>query len=302
MQDVQREEKEYEKLVEIIQKKVQNIEEYCHTFNDWPRSTYYGKINKVTDGTTGQQLYSWLYRSGFSKNEYRYLDIACENGKRTLDVLNELYEEYGKVKRKTRYDVEGKVIWVKFIQEYCSIYKTWPVCNVKTKNQKIRNGITCEQIASWLYRSGYSTNTFIYMDYVDENGILLKDILDDLYNKYCVNNNEFVDLSVIDVNVSNIIFNLYYKFIALETYYNNNRFLEYNNLLKNILDFINKYKLDINVNKVLSMFDLDNMEKIKYANNEYCNAIMRENKHELELYKLFRYYYKEMLETVIKSR
>ena len=80
---------------------------------------------------------------------------------------------------------------VKKIEEYCKKYQEWP--KYKKYAHAVSDGITSNQLASWLATSGYSKGKFKYTDVVDENGRLVKEILDELYTEYKLKKKEEYD-------------------------------------------------------------------------------------------------------------
>lgn len=75
-----------------ILKWIQELEEYCITFKEWPKSG--DKKHKTKDGTTAYQLYSWLKNSGYMQNEFKYRDIKLDDGTLLLDQIDSLHIIY----------------------------------------------------------------------------------------------------------------------------------------------------------------------------------------------------------------
>ena len=91
-----------------------------------------------------------------------------------LDMLND--------KIRDNRDSKRVLTWVHELEEYCKTYKSWPEYNNQT--YKLSNGTTSSQLYNWLRSSGYNKGEFKHIDVVDENGIKVIDIVNDLFSKY----------------------------------------------------------------------------------------------------------------------
>ena len=156
---------------------VHELEEYCELYKGWPKPN--DIQHKVSDGTTSSQLYSWLYTSGYSDGEFKHKNIVDENGNLVIDILNELFSKYGRVSRRSD---ENILLWASRIKEYCELYKDWP--KYVDYEHKVSDGTISRQLYAWLNSSGYNNGKFKYVDVVDEDGVKVIDIINDLFSKY----------------------------------------------------------------------------------------------------------------------
>ena len=156
-----------------ILKWIQELEEYCITFKEWPKSG--DKKHKTKDGTTAYQLYSWLNNSGYIKDEFKYKDIKLDDGTFLRDKLDNLSKQY------ERLNMYGDIMkWYSNLEEYCITYKEWPKQGDKIHTTKA--GITAYQLHHWLTR--YIQNEFKYKDIKLDDGTFLRDKLDNLSKQY----------------------------------------------------------------------------------------------------------------------
>jgi len=155
---------------------VKNLEEYCETYKEWPKQHVIDKVCK--DGTTSDRLSHWVSNFDYNSNK----NITDENGIFVKDIVDSLYKKYAKTKRGTNQSI---INYVENITEYCETYKEWPKQHVIDKICK--DGTTSNQLAYWLNQtSGYTHGQFKYNDIINENGVKVKEILDELYDKYKV--------------------------------------------------------------------------------------------------------------------
>ena len=159
---------------------VKRVQKYCETYGEWP-STGEESKEKSVSGLTSKQLYSWLSTHGYMNGNFEYAHITDDSGRYIKDILDELYNEYGKP---TIFSDKYVLEKVKQIQIYCEKYKVWPNRNANSKENVLDDGTTVEQLCGWLKRSGYLKGVFKYSDVKDENGKSIKEVLDDLYMKY----------------------------------------------------------------------------------------------------------------------
>ena len=169
--------------IEIIEK-VRKIQEYCKEYKEWPKKSREAQKNILKDGTTSKQLYCWLSDSGYTTNRFKYSGIKDETGKDIKETLDELYLKYGRINKKSD---ESKIIMVRKIQEYCKEYKEWPKKSKESHKNILKDGTTPVQLVQWLIYSGYTKGEFKYSEIKDETGRPIKEILDELYEKYVLN-------------------------------------------------------------------------------------------------------------------
>ena len=146
---------------------VKEIKEYCNVYHEWPTQH---NVKQIASGKTSEQLRQWLDRNGYNIGSFKYANEVDEDGRPLIEILDELYEIYSK--KRTAQD------YVKAIKEYCNVYQEWPA---KHRKNKVINGKTGSQLATWLKRSGYNSGDFKYVNEKDENGRPLIEILDELY-------------------------------------------------------------------------------------------------------------------------
>ena len=156
---------------------VHELEEYCELYKEWPKRN--DIQHKVSDGTTSDQLATWLKNSGYNKGEFQYIDLVDEDSVKVIDILNDLFSNYGRVSKKSDKYV---ILMVKNIEEYCELYKEWP--KRRNMEHKVSDGTTSQQLYRWLDDSSYNKREFKHINVVDEDGIKIIDILNDLFSKY----------------------------------------------------------------------------------------------------------------------
>ena len=168
--------KSIENLKEV-KETVDLIEEYCEIYQEWP--DFNRKNARLIGGVTGEDLYKWLYDSGYNSGNFKYFDVIDRNGINIKDRLDTLYKKYDQLRVRRNIKIEHMV---NNIEEYCYIYEEWPKAFCTDK--KTKQGITAAKLYGWLYNSGYSIGNFKYKDLFDKNGYNLKERLDNLYNEY----------------------------------------------------------------------------------------------------------------------
>ena len=84
--------KKYKKVSQVTDEYVllqlSRIEEYCWLYNEWPKRN--NKKNKISDGTTLEQLSKWLKNSKYGTENFKYNNVVDENGVKVIDILNKL--------------------------------------------------------------------------------------------------------------------------------------------------------------------------------------------------------------------
>lgn len=151
------------------------IQKYCNTYNEWPQMS----STLMIESKTGQQIYNWLDKSGYHKDQFKYMDICDKNGFTIKSQLDKLYRQYNCKEKNYLNEIERIILDIK---EYCEIYQEWP----KTSNydNKLPNGKSSFQLASWLITTGFYNN-FLYQDFNLSSGENSWQLLKDLYQRYC---------------------------------------------------------------------------------------------------------------------
>ena len=127
---------------------VELIELYCKEYKEWPKQRSNNKIENKNDIKTGGQLVSWLYISGYNKDEWKYE----ESLKQKLDELKvQFYKEQTSIED-----------YVKLIELYCKEYKEWPKNGSNNKIENKNDIKTGNQLARWLNYSGYNKDEWKY--------------------------------------------------------------------------------------------------------------------------------------------
>ena len=84
--------KEYKKIAQRTDEyallQLSKIEEYCWLYKEWPKRN--NKKNKISDGTTSDQLIRWLEKARYGTENFRYNNVVDENGVKIVDILNKL--------------------------------------------------------------------------------------------------------------------------------------------------------------------------------------------------------------------
>ena len=166
---------------EYVIMQIKRIVEFCNTYHMWPNQREKYKDLSISDGTTSLQLYGWLNNSGYFTGYFRYSDIKDKTGRSVKDILDILHEKY---LQEIRGSNEYVIKQVKRIVEFCNTYHIWPNTKHEYINKSISDGTTSLQLYGWLNNSGYFTGYFRYSDIKDKTGRSVKDILDELYEKY----------------------------------------------------------------------------------------------------------------------
>ena len=156
---------------------VNSLIEYCEKYGEWPMRKENPK--SINNGITSNQLYDWLYSSGYIKNEFKYTDIKYEDGRTLLEVIDDLKKKYGRVNNRVD---EIKIQWAKKLIEYCEKYEEWP--EAESKEKICSDGTSSYQLYCWLNGAGYIRGNFKYADIKYEDGRTLLEVIDDLKQKY----------------------------------------------------------------------------------------------------------------------
>ena len=274
-----------------ILKWIQELEEYCITFKEWPKSG--DKKHKTKDGTTAYQLYSWLNNSGYIKDEFKYKDIKLDDGTFLRDKLDNLSKQY---KRLNIYNSIMK--WYSNLKEYCITFKEWP--KQSDKIHATKDGTTAYQLYSWLKNSGYMQNEFKYRDIKLDDGTLLLDQIDSLHIIYTISSRSINELSNKDKNYNltyakkskEVFLKLYYLCVMMkESYYNNDEdnFKLYLNNMKKIIE---ENKLGINIHELIKSFELNKKELEEYYYQLYTIYSIANMNEEAYFYKDMHNYVK----------
>ena len=274
-----------------ILKWIQELEEYCITFKEWPKSG--DKKHKTKDGTTAYQLYSWLNNSGYIKDEFKYKDIKLDDGTFLRDKLDNLSKQY---KRLNIYNSIMK--WYSNLKEYCITFKEWP--KQSDKIHATKDGTTTYQLYSWLKNSGYMQNEFKYRDIKLDDGTLLLDQIDSLHIIYTISSRSINELSNKDKNYNltyakkskEVFLKLYYLCVMMkESYYNNDEdnFKLYLNNMKKIIE---ENKLGINIHELIKSFELNKKELEEYYYQLYTIYSIANMNEEAYFYKDMHNYVK----------
>ncbi len=274
-----------------ILKWIQELEEYCITFKEWPKSG--DKKHKTKDGTTAYQLYSWLNNSGYIKDEFKYKDIKLDDGTFLRDKLDNLSKQY---KRLNIYNSIMK--WYSNLKEYCITFKEWP--KQSDKIHATKDGTTAYQLYSWLKNSGYMQNEFKYRDIKLDDETLLLDQIDSLHIIYTISSRSINELSNKDKNYNltyakkskEVFLKLYYLCVMMkESYYNNDEdnFKLYLNNMKKIIE---ENKLGINIHELIKSFELNKKELEEYYYQLYTIYSIANMNEEAYFYKDMHNYVK----------
>lgn len=148
-------------------KRVLELEEYCRTYDEWPRNYRFktGKKEKQ-----GRSLYLWLYNNNYKyqENTFRYGDVELHCGMSTGKYLDYLFSKYAK-------NIPGTIIheraMVDKILDYINTYgefprNYYPISETSTEQERISS-----KLYSWLQEYKYfSKSEFILKDEMyDEN-------------------------------------------------------------------------------------------------------------------------------------
>lgn len=163
-----------ERLIIKAKEKVLSIENYCKTYDEWVRIIHYpvDESEKLCSS-----LYIWLKSSGYFKNNFKYKDIVGSDGISLQDKLDNLYNEYkNKISRRKRQYLE-KI--VESLENYCNTHKKLPtfIHNPKSYEDYFNNSL-------YFWLLDYTKGKFKYGDVYRDDGVLYKDIIDELYNTY----------------------------------------------------------------------------------------------------------------------
>lgn len=80
---------------------------------------------------------------------------------------------------------------VKLIEEYCHTHGQWPLYD--RRNNETKQWEASYRLRRWLYYTGYMSGNFKYAHIVDENGVSLKTILDNLFEEYSMTKQQRID-------------------------------------------------------------------------------------------------------------
>ena len=192
---------------EYVLLQLSRIEEYCWLYNEWPK-----RNNKISDGTTSEQLSKWLNNSRYGTENFKYNNVVDENGVRVIDILNKL-----------------SVIYNTTAQSINKMEDNDKLFNLKNAEENEKLGLQLYYIIVKLMNSYY--------------------ISDDKFKHYYTRLETIINANNINISLEEIIssFDLssselrdfYYKKYTISSIWNDNVLAELYKCLYNYMDMIN---------------------------------------------------------------
>ncbi len=166
---------------------IEKIRHYCETYKEWPKM-YLKPKNKKEE--LSKFCYTWLNRNFYFKgDEFIYKDFLI-NGKTAKELLDELYNEYGKT---TRGSIPYHIEKVKQLKKYCETYEEWPR---NLENPQTKRDILSSQLANWMAkRNSDEAEEWMIKNSIDGKPIfeILKELRDNYSSLIFVNRLYVVD-------------------------------------------------------------------------------------------------------------
>ena len=163
-------------IIKRVQTKLEELKEYCEKYQSWPKCKA-EKYREDKNDKTGNKLASWLKAINYDSNEgeFLYPNILDKNGKKAIDVIDELYEKYGKTPKKT-------IDMIYRIKAYYEKYNELPK---KINNPQTKKEEESTYLYTWLKHQKYKMagETCKFQEAKDSNGNKLIDIIDEIFIK-----------------------------------------------------------------------------------------------------------------------
>ncbi len=239
-----------------VKKMLKKIINYIETYGKWPEKTN----NPKSDAEINGNEYSyWLEKVGYTPGKKIFDELKNEKGIYYYEILNSLALKYY-----TTYITKLKVLtYIGKLKTYCSSYNRWPrkVNNINTEEEK-----EASVLYNWLEESGYNSNTFKYIDYVDEYDIPIKTIIDNYYNIY--NKKEVLGEEEILQNKDNKLESLIGYIILLSNviYSDMEKYVHYIDCIKKL---INELNIELNIGVIINYLILSYEEQIDLYYKKY---------------------------------
>ncbi len=160
-------------------KKLADIKTYCKTYHTWPKEY---KSPQNDQEKLSNRLQDWLTKSYYNSTTHLFVftNLKLPSGKLLIIALDELYDSYC-----TYHNTHQKSLYIQKkisdITELCDEFQTWPY---SYPNPESDFEITSTICAHWLINSKYYTKEFKYHSHKLKNGSNIKNLLDELYEKY----------------------------------------------------------------------------------------------------------------------